>query len=92
MRNKLLITAVLAALVMVGAGCGPKATPPTPAAALPTVQHDVKSDPVDSEVNAILGGADQEAGVLEGEAGETSGLNAADGEVQAFSESAYEVK
>jgi len=92
MRNKLLITAVLASLVIVGAGCGPKATPPTPVTTLPSTQQNVTSDPVDSSVNAILGGTDQEAKALEGEAGDTTGLNAADGEVQAFSESAYEVK
>jgi len=47
---------------------------------------------VDSSVDDILNDADGEAGALEGEAGEVDQLNAADGEVQAFSESAYEVK
>ena len=92
MRNKLLITAVLTALVTMGFGCGPKATPLEPVTTLPAGQQEVKSDAVDSNVDDILNDADGEAGALEGEAGEVDQLNAADGEVQAFSESGYEVK
>jgi hypothetical protein len=92
MGNKLLITTVLAALVMVGAGCGPKAEPTAPPAAPPAAEQESVSDPVDSEVDAIIDATMEEDTALEGEAGETVELNAADGEVQAFSESAYEVK
>ncbi|MFA6603685.1 MAG: hypothetical protein WCT10_02465 [Patescibacteria group bacterium] len=92
MRNKLLITATLAGLIAVGAGCESKTTPPESTTTLPAIQQEAKIDPVDSNVDAILNDADGEAGVLEGEAGEMNQLNAADGEVQAFSESVYEVK
>lgn len=89
--SKRILVAAAAALLFIGAGCvgRPAVQPPaggqTPTSAAP-------ANTVDQAVNDIVGDEQTGADATDQEAGDTSELNAANSETNAFGESDYGVQ
>ena len=99
MRKKYAFAAAMASLLLVGAGCGAKQDtsaqlqlPPRPEGAM-EAKTDMKAEgSVDATVDGILEDDDAEQELLHGSDSDAMELDADKTELNAYSESSYEVK
>jgi len=99
MRKRNAFAAALVSLLLVGAGCGAKQDTSGQVQLQPgqegrmEAKTEVKTDgSIDAEVDAMLEVGDDEQELLQGSNSDAMELEADDAELNAYSESSYEVK
>ncbi len=93
MKRPLLVAGLFVALVLAGAGCGPKPAPQAAAPGQPTPTTVNRGNvTADKAADQIIQDADSETAQVEKESADAKDASATDAEEKAFTDSTYEAQ